>query len=150
MIDYIIKQFVFINVIHKYIKQVVYETDIQKIDDSLDAEDNKVSIYKDIDKDAKIKFIPKEFSIPSLDNFTENKENFRILINLLPNPTQQVTLLLALGYVEDKCYFLDEISNLLGFEIVNIINDGLSNIACFSSITTNGVESARKQLKMEL
>ena len=108
-------------------------------------------IYKDADKEVEIKFIPKEFNIPALSNFSENKENFRVLINLLSNPTQQVILLLSLGYVEDKCYSVDEISKLLGFEkekVIEIISDGLSNITGFTSLTLNGVESARKQLRM--
>lgn len=73
-----------------------------------------------------------------------------MLINLLSNPTQQVILLLSLGYVEDKCYSVDEISKLLGFEkekVIEIISDGLSNITGFTSLTLNGVESARKQLR---
>ena len=116
-----------------------------------DEQNNITPIYKDADKEVEIKFIPKEFNIPALSNFSENKENFRVLINLLSNPTQQVILLLSLGYVEDRCYSVDEISKLLGIEsekVIEIINDGLSNITGFTSLTLNGVESARKQLRM--
>lgn len=106
--------------------------------------------YVDDTKDSEVTFVPKKINVPMFDNFNEHKEAFRTLINLLSNPTEQVVLLLSLGYVQDTKYSNDQISALLGIEsdeVNNIIEQGLTNIMGISAFTINGVESARKNLK---
>lgn len=122
---------------------------------SEEAQGENIEVYVDDEvnkNNGEITLIPKEFGIPLLNSFEENKDNFRALINLLSNPTEQVVLLLRLGYVEDRCYSIEEISNALGFDenkIKGIIETALSNIMGVSSITINSVESARKQLRIK-
>lgn len=114
-----------------------------------DDEDEAPKIYKDGEVEAS--FIPKEIDFPSINEFSKNKDTFRTLINLLPNPTEQVVLLLSLGYVEDKYYTLEEVSRALCMKkqkVEGILNQALSNIASLSIVTINCVESARKKLSL--
>lgn len=114
-----------------------------------DSDGDITPVYVDAEN-AEVTLTPKEINVPLFDNLDEHKEIFRTLINLLSNPTEQVVLLLSLGYVQDRKYSNDEISSLLGVkteEINNIIERGLTNIMGISAVTINGVESARKSLK---
>lgn len=115
-----------------------------------DMDEDIMPVYVDDAKDTEVTLVPKKINVPIFDNFNEHKEAFRTLINLLSNPTEQVVLLLSLGYVQDTKYSNDQISTLLGIktdEVNDIIEQGLTNIMGVSAFTINGVESARKCLK---
>ena len=73
------------------------------------------------------------------------------MINLLNDPTQQVVLLLSLGYIRNQYYTEEQISEFLHIEqaeVHNMIHQGLSNLSTLSAFTIQGVESARKQLEL--
>lgn len=82
--------------------------------------------------------------------FETYRQQMRMLINFLVDPTEQTVLLLSLGYVRNKFFSLKEIADFLGIEIDivdNIINQGLININNIATISMNGTLSARQILE---
>ena len=115
----------------------------------VDEDKNVSKNYKD--DNGEVSFIPKDIEIPSISDFSKNKDSFRVLINLLPNPTEQVVLLLSFGYVENKYYTVEEVAKALCMKkqkVEEILNQALTNVSSLSVVTTNCVESARKILAL--
>jgi len=93
----------------------------------------------------------KRVSRATLD-FEERREQIGLLISMLSDPTQQVVLLLRLGYVNRKCYKEEEIANFLLMaqeEIAKITNRGLKNMLAISGIAKIDVSAAKEQLQSE-
>ena len=90
------------------------------------------------------------FELPINLEFEKNKPQVKTLINMLNDPTEQVVLLLRLGYINDKHYTPTEIGEFLNIseqEVHNIINSSLSNLINFSiSMTSQKIEDTHKQL----
>jgi len=83
-------------------------------------------------------------------NFEECRNQVRMFINMLTDPTEQIILLLRLGYVRNKYYTENEISKFLNIseeEVKNIVNKSLSNLSLISTNTLNWIESDKTLLK---
>lgn len=82
-------------------------------------------------------------------DFEKYKNQFKMLIGFLSDPTEQVILLLRLGYIRNQKYTEKEIGQFLHIdeaEVHHIIQKGLSNLVAISTMTIQGVESARQMI----
>ncbi|MBE6143978.1 MAG: sigma-70 family RNA polymerase sigma factor [Firmicutes bacterium] len=128
---------------------------LEKIDsrESIDnlLKDNKKETKVEIVEDSEMTLVTNKLPQPENLEFNKYKDQIKVLINLLNDPLEQVVLLLRLGYVRNTHYTEKEIGKFLGVsdtDINDTINKALSNIMGISSITINGVESARKHLEI--
>ena len=112
-----------------------------------DKKETKVEIVED----SEMTLVTNKLSQQENLEFNKYKDQIKVLINLLNDPLEQVVLLLRLGYVRNTHYTEKQIGKFLGVSDTDInetINKALSNIMGISSITINGVESARKHLEI--
>lgn len=106
---------------------------------------------KELEDESDVTLITARFQNSVSLDFEKHKKQIKMLISMLNDPTEQVALLLRLGYVKDQYFTEQQISQFLNIdekEIGGIINKGLSNIGNFSTITIQGVDSARQQLDL--
>jgi len=85
-------------------------------------------------------------------NFEDCRSQVRISINMLSDTTEQVILLLRLGYVRNKYYTESEISKFLDIpvdEVKIIIERALSNLSLLSVNTTNRLNSNEKVFELK-
>lgn len=98
-------------------------------------------------EEVEVTLTTQKVTIPDIENFELYKDQFRVLIGLLSDVTEQTILLLRLGYIRNQCHSEEKIGNFLGIpvtEVNQIIHRGLANMAAISSIALNSVESARE------
>ncbi len=77
------------------------------------------------------------------------KNQLKLLINILPNSEEQVILLLSLGYVRNKYFTFEQISQFLNVtekEVENTFNQALLNLNNIATFSLNGIENVKKLL----
>jgi len=108
-------------------------------------------IIKETIKETDTILLKNQLEIPMNLDFEQHKEQIKMLINMLNNPTEQVVLLLRLGFVKDRYYTEQEIAEFLHieeYEVSSIINKSLSNIIGLSTLAIQRVETVRQQIDM--
>ena len=88
----------------------------------------------------------------SNSSFEECRNQVRMFINMLTDPTEQVVLLLRLGYVRDKNYTESEISKFLNIseeEVKTIINKSLTNLSLISTNILNFLRESKKVYELK-
>ena len=111
---------------------------------------NKDNLYyvdkDDFDKKTKAN---KSYNDFHYEVFKQNKDSVRLLINNLTDSKTQVLLLLALGYVDDKMYTIEELSEMFKVDsniITKYLNSGLDMITKFASNILNSTGELSKKL----
>ena len=102
-------------------------------------------------KEQTINVSKKELDMTVNFDFEKNKEQIKMLINMLNDSTGQVILLLRLGFINNKYYTENEIAKFLSideYEVHSMINKSLSNIVGISTLTIQRVENIRQQIDM--
>jgi len=120
-----------------------------KDEETIKAEEHP--IIKETIKETDTILLKNQLEIPMNLDFEQHKEQIKMLINMLNNPTEQVVLLLRLGFVKDRYYTEQEIAEFLQieeYEVSSIINKSLSNIIGLSTLAIQRVETVRQQIDM--
>ncbi len=82
--------------------------------------------------------------------FETYKAQVKMLISLLENPEEQLVLLLSLGYIRNKYFSLQEISEILNISKVSVNNikkRGLINLNELGTLSLNGAIVAKRILE---